>query len=126
MNNTNDLISRERALEALQEANVRVSGLRLGKTIMAKYTEQVREGYIDIIRKVPAEEAEMLRIGQWISLGKTEKGSSIRKCSYCGVTKAGRPASKFCPDCGAMMLLNVNELDDILREYTDETMGKEN
>lgn len=104
---TNDLISREKALEALREANVRVVGMRVGKTILARYAEQVREGYIDVIREMPGEtRSEPVRTGHWIGHGKTEKGSPIRECSHCGVTKAGRPLSKFCPDCGCWMRLN--------------------
>lgn len=98
-----DLISRERALEALREANIRVTGMRVGKTILAKYADQVRDGYIDILKELPAEDAELIRTGHWINCGKTEKGSPIRRCSYCGVTKAGRPLSDYCPDCGCKM-----------------------
>lgn len=111
-----DLISREKALEALREANVKVSGMRLGKVFLAEYAKQVREGYIDILKEVPAEEAEMVHEGHWINVGKTEKSSPIRKCSYCGVEKTGRPKSKFCPDCGAKMLLSMEELTDVLRD----------
>lgn len=96
-----DLISRERALEALREANIRVTGMRVGKTILAKYAEQVREGYIDILRKLPAACVEVVHEGYWIDVGKTEKGSPIRRCSYCGTEKAGRPLTAYCPDCGA-------------------------
>lgn len=98
-----ELISRERALEALQEANVRVTGMRAGKTILAKYAEQVRDSYIDILREVPAAECEMVHEGYWIDCGKTDKGTLIRECSYCGVRKAGRPLSAYCPDCGTRM-----------------------
>lgn len=111
-----ELISREKALEALQGANVKVTGMRLGKTILAKYAEQVREGYIDILKEVPAEDAEPIRIGHWIGYGKTEKGTPIRGCSWCGVRKAGRPLSKYCPDCGCKMLLTMEDLSDVMRE----------
>lgn len=111
-----ELISRERALEALGEANVRVTGMRVGKTILAKYAEQVREGYIDILREVPAAVVEVVHEGYWIDCGRTEKGSPIRECSYCGVRKAGRPLSDYCPDCGCRMLLTMEELTDVLKD----------
>lgn len=99
-----DLISRKKALEALEEANLSVKGFRFGKTILSEYSKQVREGYVDIVRNVPKEDAEMIKYGEWITVGKTEKGSPIRKCSYCKIEKAGRPKSAYCPDCGARMV----------------------
>lgn len=107
-----DLISRERALEALEAADVRVSGMRVGKMFITKYAEQVREGYIDILRNVPSE------TGEWINVGKTDRGTIIRRCSYCGVTKAGRPLSKYCPDCGCRMVGSIWE--SRLGEYPSE------
>ena len=108
-----ELISRERALEALGAANVRVTGMRVGKTILAKYAEQVREGYIDILREVPAAVVEVVHEGYWIDCGKTEKGTPIRRCSYCGTEKAGRPLSAYCPDCGARMFGRMSMTDGV-------------
>lgn len=98
-----ELISRERALEALRDAKLHVTGMRFGKTILAEYTRQVREGYIDILENVPAEDAVMIRYATWVDLGKTSKGTPIRMCSHCRIAKAGKPKSSFCPDCGASM-----------------------
>lgn len=111
MDNTCELISRERALEALREANVQVKGMRLGKTILAKYAEQVREGYIDILKEVPAVVVEVVHEGYWIDVGKTEKGTPIRRCSYCDTEKAGRPLSAYCPDCGCKMFGRMSVTD---------------
>lgn len=108
-----ELISRERALEALEAANVRVTGMRVGKTILAKYAEQVREGYIDILRDLPPAEVEVVHEGYWIDVSKTEKGTPIRKCSYCQTEKAGRPLSAYCPDCGARIFGRMNMTDGV-------------
>lgn len=104
-----ELISRERALEALREANVQVKGMRLGATILARYAEQVREGYIDILRDLPAARVEVVVEGYWIDVGKTEKGTPIRRCSHCDTEKAGRPLSAYCPDCGCKMITKPKE-----------------
>lgn len=118
-----ELISRERALEALQEANVRVTGMRVGKTILAKYAEQVRDSYIDILREVPAAECEVVHEGYWIDVGETEKGSPIRECSYCGVRKAGRPLSAYCPDCGCHLFGRMNRTTGVATDdYEDAEM----
>lgn len=112
---TDELISRQRALEALEEANLSVKGFRFGKTILSEYSRQVREGYIDILKNIPKEDAEMNKYGEWIMVGKTEKGTPIRECSYCKTEKAGRPKSKYCPDCGAKMIAETygyNSMED--------------
>ena len=106
----NDLISREKALEALEEANTVVKGLRFGKTILAEYARQVREGYIDVVKNVPSEDAEFNKYGAWQTVGKSPSGSIIRKCTYCGKERTGRGKSAYCPDCGAKMRKN----DDII------------
>lgn len=100
---TTDLISRETALKVLEEAKVYVSGMRFGKIILKEYVSQVREGYIDILRNIPKEDAEFVHHGGWITIGKSDKGSIIRKCSYCGTERTGISKSKYCRDCGALM-----------------------
>lgn len=102
--NTVDLISRDEAVEALRDANVQVKGMRLGKVFLVEYSNQVRDGYMDIIRKMPAAEIPEYHYGVWVTTRKTEYGTPIRKCSYCGIERAGRPKSNYCPDCGAQML----------------------
>ena len=99
-----DLISRERALKALEEANVHIKNKLLRKFILAKYSSHLRERYIDAIEKIPPVDIELVHMGEWIDAGKTEKGSPIRRCSYYGVEKAGRPRTNYCPDCGAKMI----------------------
>ena len=99
-----DLISREAALKALEETNIRVKGMRFGKTILAEYSKQIRDGYIDIIRDIPAADANITRYGEWITIGKNDKGTIIRKCSCCGKQRKGFAKTQYCPDCGAVML----------------------
>ena len=106
-----DLISREIALKALEEAKVYVSGMRFGKNILKEYTSQVRDGYIDILRNIPKEDAEFVHHGGLITIGKSDKGSIIRKCSYCGTERTGISKSKYCRDCGALMDLPDMAMD---------------
>lgn len=104
-----DLISRERALKALRDTKTTVKGIRAGSDILVEYASQVREGYIDAIRKVPT-----VRIGtvseshgQWIYMGKSKSGYPIWKCSHCGKERTGKQAiSAYCRDCGCHMDLN--------------------
>ena len=108
---TTDLISRETALKVLEEAKVYVSGMRFGKIILKEYASQVREGYIDILRNIPKEDAEFIHHGGWITIGKSEKGSIIRMCSHCGTERTGISKSKYCRDCGALMDLPEMTMD---------------
>lgn len=109
VNTTDELISRARALVALQDANITVVGMRAGKTILTEYSKQVRDGYIDIVRNVPAAKAEVVRHGEWIYIGETRSGNPIWKCSFCGKKRAGRQAkSAYCRDCGCCMDLGEN------------------
>lgn len=108
---TTDLISRETALKVLEEAKVYVSGMRFGKIILKEYAGQVREGYIDILRNIPKEDAEFIHHGGWITIGKSEKGSIIRMCSHCGTERTGISKSKYCRDCGALMDLPEMTMD---------------
>lgn len=98
-----ELISRNLAVEFLEAAKVNVKGFKFGKTILSEYSKQVREGYIDIVKNVPPADAEYVKHGVWIAIGKTEHGSPIRKCSECLTKRTGRPKSPYCPDCGAKM-----------------------
>ena len=105
------LIKREMALKALRDATLSVKGFRFGKTILSEYSKQVREGYIDILKDLPSANDEIVRHGCWVTEGKTIKGTPIRKCSYCKTKRSGRPMTAFCPDCGAMMDLDISSLD---------------
>lgn len=98
-----DLISRETALKVLEETKVYVSGMRFGKIILKEYVSQVREGYIDILRNIPKADADFIHHGAWVTVGKSDKGSIIRKCSYCGTERTGISKSTYCRDCGALM-----------------------
>lgn len=86
-----DLISREVAIKSIEEGTANVNGLC--------YLNSA----IDILKTVPNVTARSLDTGTWITVGKTKHGSIIRKCSACGVEKAGSVKSRFCPDCGAAM-----------------------
>lgn len=96
-----DLIRRDDAIRAIEEEDIIVKGMRYSKVIFADYNRKMREGVIDILGSVPSANAKLVETGSWITVGKTKHGSIIRKCSACGVEKAGRVKSKYCPDCGA-------------------------
>ena len=100
-----DFIERKKAIDLLEKTNGLVKGIKLGagKSILLEYTQQLRDGYVDIIRKMPAAQAKAIVIAEWVDVGKTSKGTPIRECSNCHTTKAGRPKSSYCPDCGAKM-----------------------
>ena len=100
---TNDLISRTTALKALEDYKPRVTGMRLGKVILSEYAKQCREGYVEAIHNVAHADAEYVRHGRWIVVGKTEKGSTILRCSVCGIERKGISKSTYCRDCGAKM-----------------------
>ena len=102
-NDATEFISREEALKALKNSSVQVKGMRLGKIIFVEYSKKLKEGYYDVIRNVPAAKVVPSGDAEWIDVGKTSKGTPIRKCSHCGVEKAGRPKSSYCPDCGCRM-----------------------
>lgn len=106
-----DFISREKAVGALKNAKVHVTGMKLGKTILSEYSKQVRDGYVDVLENVPAEDVATIHYATWVCLGKTSHGTPIRMCSNCEIAKAGKPKSNFCPDCGAVMRKD-NILDD--------------
>ena len=109
-------ISRDKAIEALNDANVTVKGMRAGKQILLEYYNKLRDGYIDILRKVPDEEVVPENHGRWLTVGYTERGTPIRKCSSCGMERAGRPKSPYCPDCGCHMDLTI--VDSIVGQQT--------
>ena len=109
-------ISRDKAIEALNDANVTVKGMRAGKHILLEYYNKLRDGYIDILRKVPDEEVVPENHGRWLTVGYTERGTPIRKCSSCGMERAGRPKSSYCPDCGCHMDLTI--VDSIVGQQT--------
>lgn len=58
-----DLISREKALEALEEAKYAI------------------DACIKKVKKIPSE----TMYGSWKTIGKTPSGSIIRECTSCGV-----------------------------------------
>jgi hypothetical protein len=112
-----DLISRAKALDALHAARVRVMGMRVGKTILSEYARQCRDAMIEAIATVPDEDAEYVRHGFWIPCGKTKKGSSILKCSSCGMIRKGVSKTTYCRDCGAKMdlpMVTDEELDEFV------------
>ena len=104
-----DYISRDEALKALQGARIMVTGMRAGKTVLTEYAYQCKLQYLKTIIDIPKADVEQARRGRWVTVGYTEAGSIIRKCSYCGIERKSVSKSKYCRDCGARM-----DLDDIL------------
>ncbi len=103
---TNDLISRERTLKALRETKIKVKGMRAGKNTLLEYANQVREGYIEVIQKLPTAYIGSIpeTHGYWVEVGKSKSGLPIWKCSYCGKERTGNQAkSAYCRDCGCPM-----------------------
>ena len=96
-------ISRDEAISALANNSVVVKGMIFGKLVFAEYTKKVRDGCIDILKDVPDADVVEKRFGEWVEVRRTDKGTPIRMCSNCGISKAGNPKSKYCPDCGAFM-----------------------
>lgn len=114
----NDLISRKEAVEALQGARVRVMGMRIGSTVLAEYAKQCRDAMVDAVANVPAAEAEYVRHGGWIPVGKTDKGAVILRCSYCKTERKGISKSAYCRDCGAKMdlpAITEEDLDTLIK-----------
>ena len=101
-----DFINRKELLKIIEETNMSISGIRLGlgKIFLAEYIQKLREHYANIIQKIPPAEVVQPVHGIWVEVGKTDKGTPIRRCSCCGREKAGRPKSNFCPDCGCIMM----------------------
>ena len=102
---TSEFISREKILDIFENEHVPVTGIRLGlgKIFLVEYTTKLREYYSNAIRNIPPANVVPETYGEWVDVGKTNKGTPIRKCSRCGVEKAGRPKSSYCPDCGCRM-----------------------
>lgn len=97
-------IDREKVIETLKNAPLHITGIRIGKTILAQYAEGCRTTLINAVGAIPSEpDVERVRHGYWIDCGKTEKGSRIIQCSYCGKERAGAGKSDYCRDCGAKM-----------------------
>jgi len=101
-----EYVKRNDLLRALEKSNMSVKGIRLGlgKIFLVEYSEKLREHYTDIIRGVPAANVVPDVYGVWVEVGKTSKGTPIRRCSCCGVEKAGRAKTNYCPDCGCRMI----------------------
>lgn len=101
-----EYVNRNDLLNTLEKSNMSVKGIRLGlgKIFLVEYSEKLREHYADIIRGVPAANVVPDVYGVWVEVGKTSKGTPIRRCSCCGVEKAGRAKTNYCPDCGCRMI----------------------
>lgn len=105
-----DYISRDEALKALQDARIIVTGMRAGKTVLTEYAYQCKLQFLKTIIDIPGAEVEPVRYGRWITVGKTENGTVIRKCSACETERKGINKSSYCRDCGAKMCL-TDEID---------------
>ena len=99
-----NIINRDDVIETLRTTPIHVTGVRLGKLILPQYENKCREIFIEAVQHVsPLDDVEPVRHGYWVERGKTEKGSTIIQCSYCGKERAGIAKSKYCRDCGAKM-----------------------
>jgi hypothetical protein len=104
-----ELISKKKAIEMLEGAQIHITGMRFGKTILNDYATKCRENLVNVVRDMPCEDAEHVRHGIWILVGKTEHGSNILKCSDCGRERKGSGRSSYCRDCGCKMDLLLED-----------------
>lgn len=102
-----DYISRDEALQALEDARMYVTGMRAGKTILTEYVTQCRQQYINTLNSVPSADVTPVRRGRWVTVGKTPTGVIVRKCSACKTVRKGGVKSRYCRDCGAHMVLTA-------------------
>jgi hypothetical protein len=93
-------------------AQICVSGIRSGKTLLKDYTTRFREALLNIVKKAPPADVERVRHASWISMGKTDAGSAILMCSCCRRERKGIHRSAYCRDCGAKMDLPSYSLED--------------
>ena len=118
----NDLINRQEAIDILQ----------LGAEILRRVLDDMdivgidREKYsyglkllesdIEDIKELPPAQPER-KTGQWILYDKRFPWMQDYKCSECGNyldfsgVNAGRGSANFCPNCGADMRGEENEID---------------
>lgn len=109
-----ELICREDAIAEIENAQVRVSGLRIRKCIITQYTDQCRNACAEAVRNLPpVVDVEPVRHGRWIFIGKTASGSRITRCSYCGKEGKNQAKSAYCKDCGAKMDLDLNHIEEV-------------
>ena len=99
----NDLIRRQDAFDAMTSARFHITGMRIGKVILKEYGNQCRDILLSAVQNVEPADAEYVRHGSWIVVGKTEGGSNILKCSCCKRIRKGISKSAYCRDCGAKM-----------------------
>lgn len=94
---TNDLISREAALDLFRNAmnSYRIVGMRSGKALIQRTVNEAFEG----LNKLPAVDAEPVVHGRWI------KHCACVECSVCGYNcwADSAPTYDYCPYCGAKM-----------------------
>lgn len=109
---TNELISREAALDVLRNAmnGFRIVGMRSGKTLLQSAVNEAWEG----LNNIPAVDAVPVVHGRWIHCdGKSnlwycsECGGRIMYSQKCRTYQIKKPpvseANKFCKHCGAKM-----------------------
>lgn len=108
----NQYINKNDLINMLTEAQLHVSGLRFGKTILRDYANKLRESLIELIRNAPAAEVAPVVHAHWINVGKTDSGAVILMCGHCKRQRKGSHKSAFCRDCGATMDLPSYILDE--------------
>lgn len=106
----NDLISRDLAMSLISESRPKAKW-KVGTCILTEYFASCKDCMQDIVREMPAADAEWVKHGYWIVVGKTDKGSPILRCSVCEKERKGGGRSAYCRDCGAKMDNNRGGLD---------------
>lgn len=98
---TNDLISREAALEALRARGRAL--LKLGTSFEANIASVTALECVNIVKDAPAVDAMPVKHGRW---GCYEPYSNGYRCSECKLTH--RSCTAYCPNCGARMDKEAN------------------
>ena len=105
---TDDLISRQKAIDALETIGYDFSDSELSEVELEEVcgaVGDVRRDMIDRIKQLPSEQPERIK-GRWISADAIFGGEPFY-CSECGEntrdTVMGKPRWNFCPNCGADM-----------------------
>ena len=86
------------------------------KTIESEtYRHDYLDHVIDIIEAIPSADVAPVRHGRWKPFDRTW-GRSVFTCSACGEcmdvpTEMGKPIFDYCPNCGARMDGDENEID---------------
>ena len=110
-----DYITRQAALEALEQIRYALWGIDIPHSTVPEYIEHHRSVQdvmerVDVIRKkmegLPGIDGQTVRRGHWEDVGKIENTWTVSKCSACGYQTID--AGNYCTSCGALMDEGVN------------------